>query len=459
MPGRVLVVDPVMQNRITLKAALARAYFTVHSCGELEEVARAAIEAAPDVALLSMEFARAHDFRQIECLRALPDLAHVPVVLMVEERPSSEDWRLCCAHLADEVLRYGTPRELLVERLKQLIRMKQKIDAMRARQKALGDMGFAEHVAPYPPPFQRPGRVDFSASGLPPALCAEAARLAEQRSADPGEAADVVVLSADALPRGEAVRRLARLRDAGLAAPPAILFIDTAVRASRAVAALELGADVVIAPPVAAEELATRLRRLAWTRAYEARAEARMARHLREALEDPLTGLFNRRYALLELKRLAAAADSGTPLAVLMLDLDNFKQINDRLGHAAGDAALKECARRLRKEVGEAGLLARIGGEEFLVALRAETPDALADLAERLRGAIASSPLAIGQDRWVNASVSIGVAIAAGEMSHRGDQEALFLMERADGALRAAKLAGRNRVRFAGEGLLPRTGT
>ena len=126
-----------------------------------------------------------------------------------------------------------------------------------------------------------------------------------------------------------------------------------------------------------------------------------------------------------------------------MIDIDHFKTINDRFGHAAGDSVLVEIARRLQATLRSSDIIARIGGEEFLV-IAPDTPKTEAGkLAERLRQAVADRPVMVGQTA-LPVTISIGVADQAASGCQNTDQ----LLNAADAALYAAKAAGRNRVSF-----------
>ena len=165
--------------------------------------------------------------------------------------------------------------------------------------------------------------------------------------------------------------------------------------------------------------------------------QARLARqHREEANTDPLTRLFNRR-AMFELFEASAVAP-GT--AVLAFDLDNFKSINDKHGHAAGDDALKRFAQVLRKTIPANSWAARMGGEEFLVHLRETTEGAAFHCADAVRAAFARESLQ-GPHSTFRVTVSVGLAMPRGASDLFVD-----LMRRADDALYAAKAAGRNRV-------------
>jgi two-component system, cell cycle response regulator len=157
------------------------------------------------------------------------------------------------------------------------------------------------------------------------------------------------------------------------------------------------------------------------------------------AYRDELTELPNRRGATRQLEVLISRARRhGHQLALLLLDADRFKRINDDHGHATGDLVLREIAHRLRERVRREDLVGRWGGEEFVVALPETTPEAAAAVAESLRAAIGGAPI----DADVGPlpiTVSIGVAGWLGE-------ELDVLVDRADHALYAAKAAGRDRV-------------
>jgi diguanylate cyclase (GGDEF)-like protein len=169
----------------------------------------------------------------------------------------------------------------------------------------------------------------------------------------------------------------------------------------------------------------------------------------RLAMIDAGTGLYNRRYLNDALRReLRLARQRRQPLAVISLDLDHFKRVNDGYGHAAGDLVLRECAVLLGPLVGSAGILGRLGGEEFLVLLPNTPLAAALALAERLRAAVASRafmlPVGEGEGRRSilhRQTVSLGVAEWGPAMLETCD-----LLDAADRRLYQAKHEGRDRV-------------
>ena len=153
---------------------------------------------------------------------------------------------------------------------------------------------------------------------------------------------------------------------------------------------------------------------------------------------DPLTGLYNRRHIKAELAALASAARrQRTSLGVLLVDVDRFKRINDRLSHEAGDTALRTVAHRIRHIVRAEDVVGRWGGDEFVVLLPSTDLNAAVILGHRLRREVARSAAGVAPARPV--TVSVGCAAAFGP-------EESALIGSADAALRRAKAGGRNRV-------------
>lgn len=177
-------------------------------------------------------------------------------------------------------------------------------------------------------------------------------------------------------------------------------------------------------------------------------ADLLMAAELRRlASSDPLTGVPNRRHFEERSAQIIAAREAtGRSVAVLMLDVDHFKKINDTHGHPIGDEVLKVVARRCREALRDRDLFARFGGEEFIVLLAAPTAEEVPATAERLRNAISGAPVNVGGLR-IDVTVSVGGAM--GEALPGCDTTLLEqLVARADEALYEAKANGRNRVRI-----------
>lgn len=156
---------------------------------------------------------------------------------------------------------------------------------------------------------------------------------------------------------------------------------------------------------------------------------------------DPLTSTLSRKFLPSILGReIALCQQHGTPLSVMMIDADHFKQVNDTWGHAAGDAVLRQIAEVIADNTRSADIVFRYGGEEFLVALVETGLDGALEVAERVRAAVMNAEIAIGDATPIRATVSIGVAL------HTGHPDYQHLINAADQALYHAKTDGRNRV-------------
>lgn len=241
-------------------------------------------------------------------------------------------------------------------------------------------------------------------------------------------------------PERRRLRGIARVAEALRAEPNRRDVLMLALIARDDPAALAVAFDSGVADcaayPIDAHELGARVRALQRRRQTDDRLRADVDEAQRLVRTDPVTGLSSRRHLDAELaSALLLARTAALPLAVLMIDIDGFKSINDRWGHAAGDQMLHAVGARLAANIRAVDTLARYGGDELVVVMPGVAADAGRRIAERLRRAIAGTPITTS-----SATVSIGLAtMVAGD-------DAAALLKRADAALYAAKLGGRNRV-------------
>jgi two-component system cell cycle response regulator len=166
-------------------------------------------------------------------------------------------------------------------------------------------------------------------------------------------------------------------------------------------------------------------------------------RSLSLALTDELTGLYNRRYVVAHIEEsIARIGHDGPPdISVMMFDVDHFKSVNDQLGHPAGDDVLRQLADRALRCVRSIDLVARLGGEEFVVVMPETNLSAAVTVAERMRHSVAAEPFliqALGEQRPITVSIGVAVATAGDTVDS--------LLQRADEALYEAKNGGRNKV-------------
>ena len=221
--------------------------------------------------------------------------------------------------------------------------------------------------------------------------------------------------------------------------PIYVLMMSTQYDQRSLIEALDSGADDFIGKPPLAEELYARLR--AAERILSMQREL-----LRLATTDPLTGLCNRRGFFEQATEVCRVVPPDGSLSAIILDIDNFKHINDSYGHETGDEAIRACAATARLPQ---ALTGRLGGDEFALLLEDRPLPEAIEIAEDLRSRLATRPFDTGKDR-ITLTWSIGVG--EGGPGDSVDQ----ILARADAALYDAKLGGRNRVVGAGVRLLTR---
>ena len=253
---------------------------------------------------------------------------------------------------------------------------------------------------------------------------------------------DLVIVSLG-LENFDALRLCSQLRSLERTRTVPILAITEPDNNTRMLRGLEIGVNDYLMRPIDKNELLARVRTQVRKRRYTERLRDNVQLSIEMAITDALTGLFNRRYMENHLATLIEQAGvRGKPLAVLELDIDYFKSINDTHGHDAGDDVLRDFALRIKRSIRGIDLACRSGGEEFVIVMPETDLAVAAIVAERLRRRIAAEPFAISQgQRSIPVTLSIGIAALRGP-----DDTAASLIKRADQALYRAKRDGRNRV-------------
>ncbi len=481
MTGTVLIVDDVATNRIVLKVKLSAACYDTLQAETGTQALEIARRTLPDAILLDVMLP---DLSGIEVCRQLkqdPATRDIPVVMITTSRDGTARREALRAG-ADDFLSKPVQDTILMARLRSLLRARQTEAELRLRDGTSRAFGLAEPEATY----TVPGLIALVAPGPEAAIAWRRAlsphmqdRLVvlphEGALATAGTAPDVYLIAADLLRPGEGLRLMSELRSRSRSRHAAVCIVlppgapraasrasgdaaaqaDATVWADTAAMALDLGAADLLPADFEPEETALRLTAQLRRKRQADRLRATVRSGLQLAVTDPLTGLYNRRYALPHLARIAErAAQTGRQFAVMLLDLDRFKEVNDSFGHAAGDAVLAEVALRLQTSLRPSDLVARIGGEEFLVALPDAHPATARATAERLCRVVEAQPVRLPEAAGggaVRVTISIGLSIGGPDPGEpQGptwrDDAVETVMARADAALLVAKSEGRNKV-------------
>ncbi|KGJ03626.1 response regulator receiver modulated diguanylate cyclase [Paracoccus halophilus] len=455
MVGRILVIDGVPTNRITMKVRLRSACYEVAVAASGQEAIRIARQTHPQMVLIGRSLPDMSGAALCAEMRRLPLGADLPILIQATGAERVATLRAGASALIEP----DGDELALLARIRGLLRH----DGEVTREDAL--TGMAEPAAGFEhdsrPQAVFVGNQPATALGWRHALqgrvgfritVSEAERALAEASV--GRAPDLYLIAADIQQPGDGLRLLSELRSRPHSREAAFVIALRPERADMIPVALDLGAGDVLpwnlASPEAAPEAAIRLDTQLARKHQADRRRHETQRNMRWAMTDPLTGLHNRRFALPRLHELAVeTGESGRDLAVMVLDLDRFKLVNDMHGHAAGDAVLAEIAARLAASLPEAALLARLGGEEFLAILPDCPMPAARRIAEDMRRAVMSAPVRLpdgsGQAE-LGVTISAGVAVLSAAEAASAPPDAEALLARADHALLAAKSSGRNRI-------------
>jgi two-component system cell cycle response regulator len=458
MSGRVLVVDDVATNRLLLRAKLSSAYYDVVVAENGLQALEMARSEQPDMVMLDVMMPDMDGFAVCAALKAATETSHIPVIMVTALDTPEERIRGLEAG-ADDFLSKPFNDLALFARVRNLMRIKMMFDELRLRDMTSRELGLSDLVTEpeveidieaggpilLAPPNDEQGRLWAERLGhrlRVPTIVTHSER--EALNLARLELPDCFVVHQGLGEGGDGLRLVSALRSRPETRQSAVILVVENGDVQTAAKGLDLGASDYIEAPFDVSELIARIRSQLRRKRYSDRLRTNLRNGLKLAVIDPLTGIYNRRYASQHLVRvMERARETDGAFAVMMMDLDKFKSINDRFGHDAGDAVLREFSRRLQENIRGVDLVARFGGEEFFVAMPDVDRHAAAAAAERIRRAIEGAPVLLPGGGQVEVTVSIGVAIATA-----ADIDAEAIIKRADSALYNSKETGRNRVSF-----------
>lgn len=445
MPGQILIIDALSNRRIQLRALLDTASYDVSLTETQAEALHHIRQTAPDVVIV------AHDLPGLKLqpfcklLRQNPKTQFTSVIVAVPRENHSARISALTAG-AEDVIEYANDAGDLQARIRSYMRQTQSRQEARPVASPSPLPGFAEEQRCFEDPvtvtlvIDEDATVPVGLDGQPDfrmsvSFWRDARRAALSKS-------DVFVVFESAVP-AENRNLLATLRSNAATCHAAVLYISRTGRPAADPSPLDLGAQDQAEATISDAELALRIRRLAQRKRDADRARAEMNTLGEMAYRDSLTGLCNRGFAARFLQEQDQMMDRGpASLSVLMIDIDHFKTINDTFGHAAGDSVLATLAEVLRANVRASDMVARMGGDEFLIALPQVGQAQALSVAERIRREIAARATSVDADTVVRITASIGLAVSTRSFRKSTSD----LTRAADHALYRAKRTGRNQI-------------
>lgn len=398
----------------------------------------------PDVVLLDIMMPDIDGYEVCRALKSHPATAHIPVIMVTALKDQSER-RRGLAVGADEFLVKPVETEILLARLRSILRLKQLLDEWRARGNSIVSFGLSRSrlqdssaspgaalIVEDLPPRGSQVREVLRQAGIAGEVVEDEA---DALAAAVERGFDLIIISLS-LMSGDPLLLLAKLRASAVTRDTPILLIAEADRREALIRGLDLGANDCISAPLDDAELLLRSRSHVRRKQYQDRLREDVGNALELAAIDPLTKLFNRRYLMNLLDR-ECARPGENRFAILMIDVDHFKEINDRFGHPTGDRVLVVMSEIIRSNLRKSDVVARYGGEEFIVVLSEIASERqAAKVAEKLRSAVEQTLFEPG----CSVTISVGVAVRSTVSS------AAILLNAADEALYEAKRGGRNQV-------------
>ncbi len=462
MTARVLVVDDILPNVKLLEAKLSGEYFDVITATSGAEGIQKAETQSPDIILLDVMMPGMDGFETCQRLKSNPATAHIPVV-MVTALTDATDRVRGLESGADDFLSKPVNDIALMARVRSLVRLKMTVDEWRIRENTANQFGFVGNKGTFLAEPSEKARVmiiedkNFESEKFIETLKRDDDEVIAVRS---GEQAmdmaqrndfDIITVSLN-LQSEDGLRLCSHLRSNERTRAVPILMVAEEADMKRIAQGLEIGAHDYILRPVDRNELLARVRTQIRRKRYQDRLRTNYEQSLSLALTDSLTGLFNRRYLMVHLEKLLNKnKESNKSLCALMMDIDHFKKINDTYGHQVGDDVLKIFAERVSQRLRSFDLVARLGGEEFVVVLPDISVDMAFQVAERLRKGICNTKFEVsGPNGPIDVSVSVGAVMISGGGGENMKVEDVLKL--ADDELYKSKENGRNRVYFAGHG-------
>ncbi|MEZ5691012.1 MAG: PleD family two-component system response regulator [Rickettsiales bacterium] len=455
MTAQILVVDDIPANIKLLEAKLTSEYYDVIAAVDGFEAIKKVKAHKPDLILLDVMMPEMDGFEVCTKLKADPEISHIPVVMVTALSEKSDRLKGLEAG-ADDFITKPIDDTVLLARVKSLIRIKTLLDELRLRDATGVQMGAASGS-------DNNFIEDVSGSKIllidddeiqSKSILSKLEETYEAHLEDNVDNAvsvavagkfDVILISTllndmDGLRLASHIKSTEETRNT-----PIIVLVDEDEKHIM-LKALDMGISDYLVVPIDKNEMAVRIKTQVRRKHYQDALKEQYKQSVSMALTDGLTGLYNRHYLNTHLENMVRqASKNGKKLALMIMDMDHFKQVNDNYGHDAGDMVLKQLADIILNAARSTDLAARFGGEEFVVLMPETDENSALGVASRMRETVEKTKFAIdGDGNTIDKTISIGIA----NLLETGDSSK-GLLKRADEALYLAKNSGRNQVKVA----------
>ncbi|MER8820486.1 PleD family two-component system response regulator [Mesorhizobium sp. M0991] len=452
MTARILVVDSISANVRLLEVRLLAEYFEVLTASDGFGAIETCENGKVDVVLLNVMMPDMDGFEVCKRLKSAPATSHIPVVMITALDEVTDRVRGLEAG-ADDFLTKPINDLQLMTRVKSLVRLKSLTDELRLRASTTHEIGIEallSRSSMFDDATLKVLLIDERKSSFERIQKMLRGKAELDIAPDPhvgffkaAEAAYECVLISTTFADFDPLRLCSQLRSLDRTRFLPIILLTDEGEDRRIIRGLELGINDYLKRPIDQQELMARLRTQVRRKRYNDQLRASVTQTIEMAVIDCVTGLHNRRYLDSHLLTLFdRAVARRRPLSMIITDVDLLKTVNDTYGHDAGSDVLRECARRLRKNVRGIDLACVYGVDEFVVVMPDTDSTVAEKVAERIRAEIAQLPFAIGHEgKTTEVTVSVGVSSV-----FKGADTVAALIKRADVALYKAKNGGRNRV-------------
>ena len=450
MTANILVVDDIDQNIRLMEAKLVSEYYTVYTATSGKQALDILKRYKIDVVLLDCMMPEMDGFETCKLIKSNPDTTHIPVVI-VTALSEMEDRVHGLEVGADEFLTKPVDDISLFARIKSLVRIKYIIDELKLRNDTNIELGVrtvdlyqdfsrsniividddvveAKHITNVLNQLTDNIRV-ISDGNMIYTLLSD------------GFKPDATIISCQ-LDSQDPLRLLASLTADEHIGYSSIMMLTEEDKIAMVNKALDMGASDYLLVPIERSELVARVKTQLRKKYYQDALREDLEQGMNLAIKDGLSGLYNRRYFDKHLPRIVAKAEKeNLKLYLMMIDLDHFKDVNDKYGHLVGDQVIKVVSSIIASNVRVEDTIARYGGEEFVVIIYDISEDHILNIADRLKSAVAEYPFKLPDtENTLTQTISMGLT------EYHIGEPCLSFLERADKALYKAKHAGRNQV-------------